>query len=146
MVRDDADTTPVTALRRLLDEIRARERGTAGDSQLAWMAVRGQVHLILAARSSRIGLYDLRETIGRAEGPLPVGFLAAAGAVGDASCLDALAAAWVAAVENRWWRDHLADAFRAIVRRDALTRKHPVLRRILERRPAAGVLVALAKK
>ena len=146
MIRDDAESTPVTALRQLLDEIRARERQSSGDSQIAWTTARGQVHQILAGRSSRIGLYDLRETLERADGPLPVGFLAAASAIGDAGCLEPLAAAWVKAAENRWWRDHLADAFRAIVRREAITRKHPVLKRILEKRPAAGVLVASAKK
>jgi hypothetical protein len=48
--------------------------------------------------------------------------------------------------DERWWREHLADAFRAIVKRDDLTRRHPTLRKILERWPAAGVLVAAAKR
>ncbi len=78
---------------------------------------------------------------------MPVGFLAAAAAIGDDACLEPLAAAWVnSSANDRWWRDHVAEAFRAIVAREHLTRRHPVLRRILERWPAAGVLVAAAKK
>ena len=147
MIREDGDSTPVTALRQLLEDIRARERRSSGDIQPAWTTARGQVHQSLAAQASRIGLYDLRETLESATGPLPVGFIAAASAVGDATCLDPLAAAWLAApAESRWWRDHLADAFRAIVRREKLPRRHPALKRILERRPAAGVLVALARR
>jgi hypothetical protein len=89
----------------------------------------------------------LRETLERAEGPLPVGFLAAAASVGDAACLEPIAAAWASAPpDDHWWRDHLVDAFAAIVKREALTRRHPVLKRILERQPAAAVLVAMARK
>jgi hypothetical protein len=46
--------------------------------------------------------------------------------------------------DDRWWRDHLADAFDAIVKREGVTRRHVVMKRILERWPGAGVLVALA--
>jgi hypothetical protein len=147
MIREDADTTDVAALRRLVDAIRQYERGATGDVQAAWTAARGQVHQTLAARGSRLGVYDLRETLEMAHGPLPVGFLAAAAAVGDAACLDPLAGAWgKAPVKDRWWREHLAEAFRAIVKREGLTRRHPVLKKLLERRPEAGALVALAKK
>jgi hypothetical protein len=147
MIHEDADAAKVTALRRLIEAIRVRERHATGDVQHRWMTARGQVHRTLAARSSRLALYDLRETLERAEGPLPVGFLAAAASVGDAACLEPIAAAWVSASpDDHWWRDHLVDAFAAIVKREALTRRHPVLKRILERQPAAAVLVAMARK
>ncbi len=149
LIREDAEDAPLTSLHRLLEAIRLRERDTASQQSeaAAWRAARGQVHQALAARASRIGLYDLREALEGAAGPLPVGFLTAAAAVGDVTCLEPLAAAWLAASEeDRWWRDHVVDAFRAIVRREGLTRRHPVLKRILERRPAAAVLVALARR
>jgi hypothetical protein len=147
-VRHDGASARLTTLKRAIDLIRAREAGVAQDVRGAWMIVRGQLHQETASRGSRIALYDLRETIEAARGPLPVGFIAAVTAIGDASCLDALAAAWAASAsdDERWWRDHLADAFRAIVTREKLTRRAPALRRVLERRPAAGALVALAKR
>jgi hypothetical protein len=142
VVRDEAAEARVTVLRKLIDLIRAREqqaRGDAGD----WMAVRGQVHQHLAARGSRLALYDLRETLETSTGPLPVGFLAAAAAVGDATCLHAIASAWIAApASEAWWRDHLAAAFAAIVRRERIRAKDPRLRRLIERLPGASALLA----
>jgi hypothetical protein len=147
MIHEDAESAKVTTLRRLIEAIRARERSAAPDAARGWTAARGSVHGVLAARGSRLALYDLRETLEAAAGPLPVGFLAAAAAIGDAACLEPLAAAWVAASpDDRWWRDHLAEVFRAIVVREALSRRHPVLKKILERQPTAAVLVATAKK
>jgi hypothetical protein len=148
MIREDADATPVTELRRLIEAIRVRERAVPPDARPAWTAARGQVHQALAARASRVALYDLRDTLEQAHGPLPVGFLAAAAAVGDPGCLEPLAVAWTAssAAADPWWRDHLAEAFRAIVRREKVARRHPVMRKILERHPAAAVLVAEARK
>jgi hypothetical protein len=147
VVREEADKTRVTLLRRLIDAISSQERRAPPGERAAWMAVRGQVHQALAGRSSRLALYDLRETLEQAHGPLPVGFLAAAAAIGDAACLEPLASAWVASDRNdRWWRDHVVEAFRAIVKREDLTRRHAALRRVLERCPAAGVLVASARR
>jgi hypothetical protein len=154
VVREDADATGVTVLKKLVEAIRSRERAAGPDEQATWAAVRGAVHQQLAARGSRLALYDLRETLEAAHGPLPVGFLSAAAAIGDIACLTPLAHAWVQAAhvsggtedDDRWWREHLADAFRAIVGREAVTRRHPVLKKILEKWPAAGVLVAMAKR
>jgi hypothetical protein len=146
MIREDADSTNVSDLRKLIEAIHERERAAAPESRGAWIAARGQVHQVLASRGSRLGVYDLRETLAAAQGPLPVGFLAAAAASGDASCLEPLAAAWIAASpKDVWWREHLAEAFRAIVKRESLARRHPELRRILERHPSAGALVGLAR-
>jgi len=109
--------------------------------------VRGAVHQILASRSSRLALYDLRETLEQAKGPLPVGFLSAAAVIGDTACLTPLADAWVhTPADDRWWREHLADAFRSIVTREGLTRRAPALQKILAKWPAAGLLVAMAKR
>jgi hypothetical protein len=147
VVRDEANAAKVTVLRRLVDVLRERERKSEGPVKVEWMSVRGQVHQVLAERGSRLALYDLRESLDRASKPLPVGFLSAAAAIGDASCLAPLAGAWVAApATDRWWSDHLADAFRSIVKREELTRRDPKLVRILEKWPKAGVLVAAAPR
>ena len=110
-----------------------------------WQAVRGLLHQHLAARGSRLAVYDLKETLTGMTGPLPVGFLAAAAAVGDADCLEPLAHAWLNATDDAWWRAHLTEAFAAIVKREAIGRRHAAIKRILERHPAAGQLAALAK-
>ena len=147
VVRDDGDTTPLTTLKKAIDAIRVRERAaTSGDERARWAIVRGAVHQLLAARNSRLGLYDLRETLEQAQGPLPVGFLSAAAVVGDTACLTPIAAAWMdTSPDDRWWREHLADAFRSIVTREGLTRRHPALTKMLTKWPGAGVLVAMAK-
>jgi hypothetical protein len=147
IVRDEGDRAKPTVLKGLIDEIRQRERQADIEERGKWMAVRGQAHQWLAATGTRLALYDLRETLEEAVGPLPVGFLAAASAIGDITCLEPLAAAWIAAEpEERWWREHVADAFQSIVQRGHLTRRHAALKRILERWPAAGVLVATARR
>ena len=142
VVREDADKTRTADLRILVDKIRTRERRALPEVRGAWMAVRGLVHQSLAARGSRIAVYDLREAIEEADGPLPVGFLAAAAGVGNASCLRPLAAAWTkASAGDRWWRDHLAEAFRAIVRREGLTRRHKTIKQILDKWPEAETMI-----
>ncbi len=148
VVRDDADKATLATLKKAVDAVRQRERSAAGpDARARWAAVRGALHQQLAERNSRLALYDLREALAEATGPLPVGFLSAAAAVGDTACLTPLAHAWVhAAEDDRWWREHLADAFRSIVKREGLTRRDPTLKKILEKWPAAGLLVATAKR
>ena len=77
----------------------------------------------------------MRESIAAATAPLPVEFLAALSMVGDASCLEAIAAAHDRATDA-WWRDHLADAFGAVVARERLTGRHAVMKKIAKRFPA----------
>jgi hypothetical protein len=145
-VRDEGAETPVTDLRRAIDLVRAREAAVADDERPVWRAIRGSLHEALAVRGSRIAVYDLREAFEEADAPLPIGFLTAAAAVGDPATLEGIAAAWESAERDRWYRDHLVDVFGAIVRREALTREHATLKRILTRRPSTSALVALAPK
>jgi hypothetical protein len=138
-------------LLQLIERLRAREGSEAAAGRAQWMRVRGHVHLALAARGSRIALYDLRESLEGADAPLPVEFLAALSTAGDASCAEAVAAAYSRALAPRaradrqgpaavdddllWWRDRLADAFRAIVAREHLTSRHAVMKKIRKRWP-----------
>ena len=146
-VRDEADETPITELRRLIDTVRQRETAATDSDQAQWRTIRGSLHEALARRNSRIALYDLRETFEFSHDAVPLGFLASAAAIGDAATLDSIAAAWErASADDRWYRDHLAAVFDAILRRERLSRHHTVLKKLLLRRPAAGALIALAPK
>lgn len=136
-------------LLRLIERVRDREASEPASRRAEWTRVRGRVHLALAARGSRIALYDLRESLEAASatasisGPLPVEFLAALSRAGDASCLEAVATAYARSrtaglqgdAESGWWRDHLADAFKTIVAREHLTGRHAVMRKIQKRWP-----------
>lgn len=151
VVREEGADARVTLLRSLIDRVRDKERAARTASlREQWMAARGLLHQHLAARNSRLAVYDLREALeasasARSSAPLPVGFLAAAAAVGDASCLEPLAGCWMSASDDKWWRDHLAEAFAAIVKREKIGRKHPSIKKILQKWPAAGSLAAAAK-
>lgn len=132
---------PDAVLRQVIDHVRVREGAEPASSRPDWMAVRGAAHAALALRGSRIALYDLRETMEAARQGVPVEFLAALAAIGDASCLEAIAAAYARAGEvqppDDWWRRHLADAFRIIAGREKITRRHALVKRIERRWKAA---------
>ena len=107
-----------------------------------WRTTRAAAHVALANRGSRLALYDLRESLGAAKAPLPVEFLTALSLIGDASCVEAVANAHAKA-KDAWWRRHLAQAFREIVARERLTKRHAALKRAEKRFP--GMLDAMAK-
>ena len=133
------DTARLTDLQRLVDCVRARERKEDDFARREqWRVVRGAVHQALAARNSRLALYDLRDSLLEPE-RLPVAFLAAIEEIGDASCVETLAAAYDASSRSgdTWWREHLASAFHAIVHREGLTRRHAAIKRALARWPSA---------
>ncbi len=72
--------------------------------------------------------------------PLPTSFLTALHVLGDASCLEPIAAAWAAADGDRTperlrWRHQLASALRAIAQREKITRRHASMKRIAARWP-----------
>ena len=95
---------------------------------------RAAAHVALAHRGSRLAVYDLRESLESADAPLPVEFLAALTLVGDRSCLEPIAAAYAhARGGHAWWRQHLADAFRAIAARERITRRNAVMKKIEKR-------------
>jgi hypothetical protein len=134
---------PLPTLHRLVGVIRAEEarQETTAEGRREWTTARAALHLALAERGSTVALYDLRETIEReAEGPVEL--LAALEMIGDAGCLEAIAAAHARHSEGPggegWWREHLASAFRAIVQRERLTERHAVVRRIRTRWPESA--------
>lgn len=133
-----APDLPLAQLHRLIERIRVQEDTEPPARRIEWMVARAAAHVALANRGSRLAVYDLRETLEQATGTLPVEFLAALTVIGDASCLGAIAAAYArGAGEPRgrddWWRRHLAAAFRAIVARHRMTRRHAVMRNIQKR-------------
>jgi hypothetical protein len=134
----------LTELQRLVDSVRAREqRETVPERREEWRTVRGAVHQALAARNSRLALYDLRDSL-LEPGRLPVAFLAALEEIGDATCLETLAAAYDASSRSgdAWWREHVAAAFRSIMLREGLTRRHAAVKRTMARWPdAAAALI-----
>lgn len=130
------------ALLEVVDRVREREGSEPAGAREQWRLVRAAAHVALAHRGSRLALYDLRESLETAKGALPVEFVAALTLIGDATCLEAIAEAHAKA-KDRWWREHLARAFRDIAQRERLTKRHATLRRIEKRRP--GALDEMAK-
>lgn len=142
IVRDVAHTraaaAALSALQKMIDAVRTREGTVTGAKRTEWQAVRGALHQALALRGSRVAVYDLRESLADTRGHLPSSFLAALHAVGDESCLEPLAAAYVRTpAGDARWKAQLAAAFRAIARRKRVTRRHTVVKRIAARWPEA---------
>ena len=126
---------PLPQLLKIVERVRDREgapaSGRRGDN---WAPVRASAHVALAERGSRLGVYDLRESLERSRTPLPVEFLTALSLAGDASCLQAIARAHADSLDA-WWREHLARAFQAIVARERLTKRHAAMKRIAKKWP-----------
>ncbi len=142
VLRDAATTRSASAalssLQKMIDACRAREGAVPRAKRQEWQAVRGALHQALALRGSRIAVYDLRESLQDIKEHLPTSFLAALHVVGDQSCLEPVAAAYARAdPADAWWRAQLAGAFRAIARREHVTRRHTVVKRIEARWPDA---------
>jgi hypothetical protein len=134
------DELSLSSLHRLVQRLREREAAEPASRRAEWTTARATAHAALAARGSRIALYDIRETLETSAEPLPVEFLTALAEIGDETCLEAIAAAYAKARSKRgndWWRNHLADAFRAIVGREKITRRNAVMKRIEKRWPQA---------
>ncbi len=134
---------PIPSLHRLVESIKAREQSAPSAVDRAeWQEARGLVHFALAARGSRVALYDLRETASACSKEIPAAFLAALGLIGDKSCLEPIVGALARATGDRTvgaeWRGRLLATARAIVSREKLTRRHGVVRRVIERWPGAA--------
>ncbi|MFL6281381.1 MAG: hypothetical protein ACJ731_14795 [Vicinamibacterales bacterium] len=141
ILRDAADTrasaAALSALQKMIDAVRAREGMVTGGRRAEWQTVRGALHQALALRGSHVAVYDLRESLEDARAPLPSSFLTALHVVGDRSCLEPLAAAYVRARADSRWKSQLAAAFRTIAKRERVTRRHVMVKRIAARWPDA---------
>jgi hypothetical protein len=140
-ISEAARSIALPLLHRIVERIREREAMEPPGHRSEWTNARAAAHLALANRGSRLALYDVRESLERATTPLPVEFLAALTLVGDAGCLEAVAAAYVKSggssrAKTDWWRQHLASAFQTIVKRERLTRRHALMKKILKRWPS----------
>jgi hypothetical protein len=136
-----AAAAPLGTLQGLIEACRVRENESAANADRAgWLAARGALHQALALRGSRVALYDLRETLAGTQSALPSTFATAVHAVGDQSCLEGIAAAGSAADSgtNTAWRQQLQAAFDAIVKREKLTKRSAVLKKIATRWPGVG--------
>jgi len=120
---------PLASLLGIVERVREREASEPPGRRDTWTAVRCAAHLVLARRKSRIALYDLRESFEAAKAPLPLDALAAVTLVGDASCLEAIASAYTRS-RNSAWRRQLLETFHAVVKREKLTPRHAVIRRL----------------
>jgi hypothetical protein len=138
-----AEHAPLGTLQNLVEIVRERETEPADAAGFeGWREVRGAIHQALALRGSRVAAYDLRETFASARGPLPATFLAAMQVVGDQSCLEPIVTAWSAAsgAEAEAWRYQLQSAFATIVKREKLSKRSAVLKRIAARWPEFRLL------
>ena len=133
-VKARGGSAPLGSLQRLVETIRLRETEASASRASDWQQVRGAIHQALALRGSRVAVYDLRETLEAASTALPATFMAALHVVGEESCLEPIAMAWDASTDDVW-RHQLQAAFAAIVGREKLTRRSPVLKRISARWP-----------
>lgn len=125
---------PLAAMLRIVERVREREDSTPASQRGEWTTVRAAAHVTLANRGSRLAIYDLRESLEGTRQPLPPEFVTALTLVGDASCLEAIAGAYTR-LRDLEWRRSLAGAFRTIVARERMTRRHAVMRKIAKRWP-----------
>ncbi len=138
LIKARGAAAPLSVLQKLIDAVRQREGTLSGPRREDWLAMRGTLHQALALRDSRVAVYDLRETLADARGPLPVSFLAALHVVGDGTCLEGIAAAYSQAPPSAsHWRYQLASAFRTISRRERITKRHAAVKRLAAKWPDA---------
>jgi hypothetical protein len=140
-VKARAHAAPFIALQKLVEAVRLRETAAGTPArQEAWRQVRGAIHQALALRGSRVAVYDLRETVERAQAPLPTAFMAALHVVGDESCLEPIAAAWTASADPAW-HHQLEAALHAIMARDRITRRGAAWKRLQARYPDVAAVL-----
>ena len=143
---ESAAQVPPAVLQQVIERVRFREGAETGPVRAEWTALRGAAHSALAQRGSRLALYDLKESLESARDPLPVEILGAAATIGDASCLECVAAAYTRALEqgvrvDDWWRQRLTDVFRTIATREQVTRRTAAGKKLSSKyREAAAIL------
>jgi hypothetical protein len=126
----------LSEVHRLIVRLRELEQEEPSEPRREqWIRARGAAHALLAARRSTVAVYDLREAFATASRPLPADFLTAVALVGDASCLEPMARAWTAATGETWWRGRLTEAAADIGRRENLTGRSAIVKRVRAKWP-----------
>jgi len=121
----------LSTLHELVTRTREREHSESSSRlRTEWLEARGRAHRALAVRHSLVGLYDLRETFEAASSALPQSFVSTAAAIGDASCLEPLARAWASAGKNLDWKHQLSTTAATIMRREKLTGRSAVVKKL----------------
>jgi hypothetical protein len=121
----------LNTLHELVTRTREREHAESSSRlRSEWLQARGRAHQALAKRDSVVALYDLRETFEGATNALPQSFLSTATAIGDASCLEPLARAWAASGKDLDWKHQLSMTATAIMRREKLTGRSAVVKKL----------------
>jgi len=134
-----AADSPLSTLHAVLKSVREKE-ATAGRRRADWISVRGAIHLALARRDSRVALYDLREAFEAGDShPLPAEFLTAVVLIGNGSCLEPLARAWMHAPglgrRNRAgaWARQVREAVVEILSKERTASRRKILGRLQQR-------------
>ena len=143
LVTARAPKTPLNTLRKMIDATRTKERDAEASQKDGWLALRGSLHQALALRGSRVAVYDLRETIERQETTkdvdarrVPASFIAALQVLGDRSCLEPIAALWGRSIGvDAHLRHQLASAFHEIAKREKVTKRDALMKRIAAKWP-----------
>ena len=121
----------LSMLHELVTRTHEREQAESSSRlRSEWLQARGRAHQALAKRNSLVALYDLRETFEAATSALPQSFLSTAAAIGDASCLEPLARAWAAAGKDLNWKHELSTTAATIMRREKLTGRGAVVKKL----------------
>ena len=121
----------LNTLHELVTRTREREHAESSSRlRSEWLQARGRAHQALAKRDSVVALYDLRETFEGATSALPQSFLSTATAIGDASCLEPLARTWAASGKDLDWKHQLSMTATAIMRREKLTGRSAVVKKL----------------
>ena len=138
-----AATAPLGSLQKLIDAVRRREDQDVRPQRAGeWRALRGTLHQTLAMRGSRVALYDLRETAASTSTPLAPSYIAALQAIGDLSCLEAMARAFAATPPNSPAAYQLANALKTVLGRQPRARARTALDRIAARWPDAAAVLS----
>jgi hypothetical protein len=131
-----ASGAPLPVLHGMIAAVRQRE-AEGGRRRPDWTAVRGAIHVALARRRSSVALYDLREAFdATALHPLPEDFTVAVRLIGDATCLEPLARAWMHAPalprgpRSRAWAEEVLNAFRDLIASETTAARRRILARL----------------
>jgi hypothetical protein len=142
---DSAERIPISTLHQLIQGLRDREESEPAGRRNDLIAARAAAHAALARQKSRVALYDIRETLEKAERPLPIDFLAALETIGDAQSLEAIAAAYARASKaprrDDVWMRQLRVTFQAIAARDKITGRHAVMKKVQHRWPESAAML-----